>query len=148
MTDALKISGPIVFITASGGALAKLVGATGVGETLADLLIQSPIPVIFIPFLITGFSKFAQGSASVAAILAAGLSVPMCEAGLITPLEAFLSISAGSSLGSHVNNSFTWVYSEFIGCDIKTTLKTLCVGQNIVMSISGIIATLVISMLV
>lgn len=148
MTDALKIAGPIVFITASGGALAKIVGATGVGETLADLLIKSPIPVIFIPFLITGFSKFAQGSASVAAILAAGLSVPMCEAGLITPLEAFLSISAGSSLGSHVNNSFTWVYSEFIGCDIKTTLKTLCVGQNIVMSISGIIATLVISMLV
>lgn len=148
MTDALKIAGPIVFITASGGALAKIVGATGVGETLADLLIKSPIPVIFIPFLITGFSKFAQGSASVAAIPAAGLSVPMCEAGLITPLEAFLSISAGSSLGSHVNNSFTWVYSEFIGCDIKTTLKTLCVGQNIVMSISGIIATLVISMLV
>lgn len=147
MTDALKISGPIVFITAAGGALAKIVGATGVGETLADLLINSPIPVIFIPFLITGFSKFAQGSASVAAILAAGLSVPMCEAGLITPLEAFLSISAGSSLGSHVNNSFTWVYSEFIGCDIKTTLKTLCVGQNIVMSLAGIVATLVISML-
>lgn len=147
MTDALKISGPIVFITAAGGALAKIVSATGVGETIAQVLINSPIPVIFIPFLITGFSKFAQGSASVAAILAAGLSVPMCEAGLITPLEAFLSISAGSSLGSHVNNSFTWVYSEFIGCDIKTTLKTLCVGQNIVMSITGIIATLVISMI-
>lgn len=148
MTDALKVSGPIVFITSAGGALARIVSATGVGETIAEILINSPIPVIFIPFLITGFSKFAQGSASVAAILAAGLSVPMCDAGLITPLEAFLSISAGSSLGSHVNNSFTWVYSEFIGCDIKTTLKTLCVGQNIVMSISGIVAALVISMIV
>ncbi|WP_303322094.1 GntP family permease [Cloacibacillus evryensis] len=147
MNDALKISGTIVFITAAGGALAKIVSATGVGETIANILVASPIPVILIPFLITGFSKFAQGSASVAALLAAGLALPMCEAGLITPLEAFLSISAGSSLGSHVNNSFTWVYSEFIGCDIKTTLKTLCVGQNIVMSLAGIAATIFISVI-
>ena len=147
MTDALKVSGPIVFITASGGALAKIVSATGVGDTLAGLLVASPIPVILIPFLITGFSKFAQGSGSVAGLLAAGLSVPLCEAGLLTPLEAFLSISAGSALGSHVNNSFTWVFSEFMGYDIKTTMKTLCVCQNVVMALSGLAAAVVISMI-
>lgn len=147
MTSALKVAGPIVFITAAGGSLARIVGATGVGETIANMLVASPIPVLLIPFLITGASKFAQGSASVAALLAAGLSVPMCEAGLLTPLEAFLSISAGSSLGSHVNNSFTWVFSEFIGYDINTTMKTLCVTQNVVMSISGIIAVYIISMI-
>lgn len=145
MTSALKTSGTIVFITAAGGALSNIIKLTGVGNTFADALVASPIPIIFIPFLITGFSKFAQGSASVAGILAAGLTVPMCEAGLITPLEAFLSISAGSSLGSHVNNSFTWVFSEFIGYDIKTTLKSLCVCQNVVMSLSGMAAVLVIS---
>ncbi len=147
MTDALKVSGPIVFITASGGALAKIVSATGVGDTLAGILVASPIPVILIPFLITGFSKFAQGSGSVAGLLAAGLSVPLCEAGLLTPLEAFLSISAGSALGSHVNNSFTWVFSEFMGYDIKTTMKTLCVCQNLVMALSGLAAAVVISMI-
>lgn len=147
MTDALKVSGPIVFITASGGALAKIVSATGVGDTLAGILVESPIPVILIPFLITGFSKFAQGSGSVAGLLAAGLSVPLCEAGLLTPLEAFLSISAGSALGSHVNNSFTWVFSEFMGYDIKTTMKTLCVCQNLVMALSGLAAAVVISMI-
>ncbi len=148
MADALKIAGPIVFITASGGALAKIVSTTGVGDTIANALVASPIPVLLIPFLITGFSKFAQGSGSVAAILAAGLSVPLCEAGLITPLEAFISISAGSALGSHVNNSFTWVFSEFMGYDIKTTIKSLCVCQNIVMALSGLAATFVISMIV
>ena len=145
MSDALKVAGPIVFITAAGGALAKIVSATGVGDTIAELLVSSPVPVILIPFLITGFSKFAQGSASVAALLAAGLSVPLCEAGLITPLAAFLSISAGSALGSHVNNSFFWVFSEFMGYDAKTTMKTLCVAQNVVMSLSGIAAAFVVS---
>ena len=147
MTDALKISGPIVFITASGGALAQIVSATGVGDVLADAMINSPIPVLLIPFLITGLSKFAQGSASVAELLAAGLSVPLCEAGLLTPLEAPLSISAGSALGSHVNNSFTWVFSEFMGYDIKSTIKSLCVCQNLVMAGSGILATVVVSVI-
>lgn len=148
MTVALKTAGPIVFITAAGGSLAKIVGATGVGDQIANMLVASSVPVIVIPFLITGFSKFAQGSASVAAMLAAGLAVPMCQNGLLTPLEAFLSITAGGSLGSHVNNSLTWVYSEFIGCDIKTTLKTLCVGQNIVMAFSGLLAAYVVSLIV
>ena len=145
MNDSLKTAGPIVFITAAGGALAKIVSATGVGDTLADMLVNSPIPVLLIPCLITGLSKFAQGSGSVAALLAAGLSVPLCEAGLMTPLEAFLSISAGSALGSHVNNSFFWVFSEFMGYDAKTTLKTLCVGQNVVMTLAGIVAMYVVS---
>ena len=134
-----------MFITAAGGALSNIVKLTGVGDAFAHALVASPIPVLLIPFLITGFSKFAQGSGSVAEILAAGLSLPMCEAGLMTPLEAFLSISAGASLGSHVNNSFTWVFSEFMGYDIKTTMKTLCVCQNIVMSLAGIIMTFLIS---
>ena len=148
MNDSLKTAGPIVFITAAGGALAKIVSATGVGDTLADMLVNSPIPVLLIPCLITGLSKFAQGSGSVAALLAAGLSVPLCEAGLMTPLEAFLSISAGSALGSHVNNSFFWVFSEFMGYDAKTTLKTLCVGQNVVMTLAGIVAMYVVSFIV
>lgn len=148
MSDSLKTAGTIVFITAAGGALSGIVSATGVGETIAQLLAASSIPVILIPFLITGFSKFAQGSASVAGVLAAGLVLPMCEAGMITPLEAFLSISAGSALGSHVNNSFTWVFSEFMGYDIKTTVKSLCLCQNVVMSLSGLLITVVISLIV
>lgn len=81
-------------------------------------------------------------------IFIVGLAVPMCDAGLLTPLGAFLSISAGASLGSHVNNSFFWVFSEFMGYDAKTTMKTLCVGQNIVMSLSGIIAAWVVTLIV
>lgn len=147
MNDALKVAGPIVFITASGGSLAQIVKATGVGTALANGMAASPIPVLLIPCLITGLSKFAQGSGSVAEIMAASLALPMCEAGLMTPLDAFLSVSAGASLGSHVNNSFTWVFSEFIGYDIKTTMKTLCVGQNVVMTLAGIIGMYVVVLL-
>ncbi|MCB7060111.1 GntP family permease, partial [Eggerthella lenta] len=68
------------------------------------------LPVILIPFLITALSKFAQGSGSVAALLGASLSIPLIQAGLMSPIAAFISISAGSHCGSHVNNSFFWVF--------------------------------------
>ena len=35
-----------------------------------------------------------------------------------------------------------------MGYDAKTTMKTLCVGQNIVMSLSGIIAAWVVTLIV
>ncbi len=148
INDALKTAGPVIFITAAGGALAEVIDVTGVGQIFADLLSASPLPVIVIPFLITAFSEFAQGSGSVAELLAAGLTVPLIDAGLIDPIIAFLSISAGSHCGSHVNNSFFWVFAEFFGYDTKTTLKTLCVGQNIVLAGTGLICTFIISMLI
>ena len=45
MTDALRTSGPIVFITAAGGALANIVGVTGVGKILAE--VWPPLPFLY-----------------------------------------------------------------------------------------------------
>ncbi|RGY99602.1 GntP family permease [Clostridium sp. AM58-1XD] len=147
MNDALKTAGPVIFITAAGGALAKVVDATGTGQIFADALAASPLPVICIPFLITALSKFAQGSGSVAALLGASLTLPLIEAGLIDPVVAFISISAGSHCGSHVNNSFFWVFAEFFGYDTKTTLKTLCVSQNVVLAGSGLLCAFAVSLI-
>lgn len=131
----------------AGGALAKVVDVTGAGQMFADALAASFLPVILIPFLITALSKFAQGSGSVAALLGASLSIPLIEAGLMSPIAAFISISAGSHCGSHVNNSFFWVFAEFFGYDTKTTLKTLCVAQNVVLAGTGLLCAWVISVI-
>lgn len=131
INNAMKVCGPIIFITAAGGALAQVIRVAGVGEMFANYLIRTKLPVIFIPFLITGLSKLAQGSGSVASIMAATLTVPLCEAGAITPIVAFLSICSGSHMGSHVNNSFFWVFANLFGFDTKTSMKTLAVAQHI-----------------
>ena len=146
--DSLKTAGPIIFITCSGGAFAKVVEVTGIGQIIADTLSACSLPVLLIPFLITGFSKFVLGNGSVAVILAASLTLPLVKTGQITPLIAFLAISAGSQLGSHVNNSFFWVFAEFFGYDTKTTLKTLCFIQNVILAGTGLICTYGISLIV
>lgn len=145
INDSLKVAGPIIFITCSGGAFAKVVEVTGIGEMIANTLSNSSLPTLLIPFLITGFSKFVLGNGAVAVMLGASLTLPLINAGLISPIISFLAISAGSQLGSHVNNSFFWVFAEFFGYDTKTTLKTLCVMQNVVLAGTGLICTLLIS---
>lgn len=145
MTTALTSSGPVIFITAAGGALAKVIDLTGVGTVMANALSSMSLPIILIPFLICGFSKFVQGSSSVAVIIASTLTLPLMQNGLIDPIVAFLSICAGSGFGSHVNNSYFWVFANLFGYDTKTSLKTLCVGQH-VMAFAGLLATVVISL--
>lgn len=145
ITNAMQVSGPVIFITAAGGALARVLDTTGIGKMFADMLSASGLPVILIPFLIAGLSKFAQGSGNVAAVMSATLSAPLCIAGLIHPVVAFLAICAGSQFGSHVNNSFFWVFANLFEYDTKTTLKTLAVGQH-VNAISGLLAAYVIGL--
>lgn len=145
MTTALTSSGPVIFITAAGGALAKVIDLTGVGTVMANALSSMSLPIILIPFLICGFSKFVQGSSSVAVIVASTLTLPLMQNGLIDPIVAFLSICAGSGFGSHVNNSYFWVFANLFGYDTKTSLKTLFVGQH-VMAFAGLLATVVISL--
>lgn len=144
MTSALSTAGPIIFITASGGALSKVIDTTGVGVLFANFLAASALPIILIPFLICGFSKFVQGSSSVAVIMASTLTLPLCNAGLIHPMVAFIAICAGSGFGSHVNNSFFWVFANLFGYDTKTTLKSLCVGQHVI-AFAGLAAAFAVS---
>lgn len=86
MTTALTPSGPVIFITAAGGALAKVIDLTGVGTVMANALSSMSLPIILIPFLICGFSKFVQGSSSVAVIVASTLTLPLMQNGLIDPI--------------------------------------------------------------
>lgn len=144
MTNALTIAGPIIFITAAGGALAKVIDATGTGPIFAKALADSSFSIILIPFFICGFSKFVQGSAAVACIMASTLTLPLCNAGLIDPIVAFIAICAGSGFGSNVNNSYFWVFANIFGYDTKTSLKTLCLGQH-VMAFAGLIVAFGIS---
>ena len=143
MSESLKECGPIIFITAAGGSLAKVIDATGMGTAFADVLVNSGLPIVLVPFLICGASKFIQGSGSVASIMTATLCAPLVVSGAIHPVTLFLAICAGSSLGSQVNNSFFWVFVNLNGYDTKTGLKTLCVGQQII-AIGGLISTLLI----
>lgn len=145
MDTTLKDAGPIVFITAAGGALGQVLKSSGAGASLAELVINTGLPFILIPFVISGLLKVVQGSGTVAVTTAATLCAPIAASLGLNPILIFLASGAGARLCCHVNDSFFWVYTNCMGFDMKTGLKTLSIS-NVVMSLGGLLATFICSL--
>lgn len=144
MNRSLKDAGPIVFITSSGGALGAVLKASGAGAALADMVVNTGIPFILIPFVIAALLKIVQGSGTVAVTTAATLCAPIAVQLGLNPMLIFLASGAGARSCCHVNDSFFWVYANCLGFDMKTALKTLSLS-NIFMALGGLVATFICS---
>ncbi|WP_367932382.1 GntP family permease [Enterocloster citroniae] len=144
MDKTLKDAGPIVFITAAGGALGQVLKVSGAGDSLANMVINTGLPFILIPFVISGVLKVVQGSGTVAVTTAATLCAPIAASLGLNPILIFLASGAGARACCHVNDSYFWVYTNCMGYDMKTGLKTLFLS-NISMAIGGLVATFICS---
>lgn len=144
MDATLKDAGPIVLITAAGGALGQVLKVSGAGDSLANMVINTGLPFILIPFVISGVLKVVQGSGTVAVTTAATLCAPIAASLGLNPILIFLASGAGARACCHVNDSYFWVYTNCMGFDMKTGLKTLSVS-NVVMSLGGLVATFICS---
>ena len=145
MDKTLKDAGPIVFITAAGGALGQVLKVSGAGDSLATMVVNTGLPFILIPFVISGLLKIVQGSGTVAVTTAATLCAPIAASLGLNPILIFLASGAGARACCHVNDSYFWVYTNCMGFDMKTGLKTLSIS-NVVMSLGGLCATFICSL--
>lgn len=132
MNDALKDAGPIVCITAAGGALGAVVKATGAAQLMADGIVAVGIPGILVPLLIGTIMRFPQGSGTTAMITGSAIIAPMLTTLGINPYLAGLAVCLTSMCPSFLNDSYFHVVTNFSGMDIKTSLKTWSIGTIII----------------
>ncbi len=151
--ETLKVVGPILFVTAAGGVLGKVIVAAGFVDfiqTNAGFISQTGI---FFPFLIAAILKTAQGSSTVAMTTTAGImgvysdpSSMMSALGLTSPMAAVLAvvaIGAGGMTVSHANDSYFWVVTNFGGMEPQDGYKT----QTLLTLIMGVTAMVAIFIL-
>ena len=115
--DTLKTVGPILFVTAAGGVLGKVIASSDmVNYITANAGALEAVGILF-PFLLAAILKSAQGSSTVAITTTAGILAPLMGAlGLDTPARAALTvmaIGAGAMTVSHANDSYFWVVTNF-----------------------------------
>lgn len=126
--DTLKVVGPILFVTAAGGVLGKVIAVSGLVTFITDNATVFQTIGIFFPFLLAAILKTAQGSSTVAITTTAGILAPMLPAlGLNSPVLATLTvmaIGAGAMTVSHANDSFFWVVTNFGGMTPEKGYKT------------------------
>ncbi len=142
--ETLKVTGPILFVTAAGGVLGKVIASSDMVNFITEHAnVLQTIGIIF-PFLLAAILKSAQGSSTVAITTSAGIVAPLLPVlGFTTPVEISLvvmAIGAGAMTVSHANDSYFWVVTRF--GDMTTeqgyktqTLMTLIIGVAAIIEI-------------
>jgi len=130
--SAVEKAGSILVIIGGGAAFGAVLAATDIGTQFSKSVNLQSVGIWF-PFLLTALIKTAQGSSTVAIIMASSIVLPLLNLlGLDTEngkLLAVLSMGAGSMMISHTNDAYFWVVSKFSDIDIRTMLRVHSVAS-------------------
>ncbi len=150
----LKIVGPILFITAAGGVLGRVIADAGVVQFVTENAGTFKALGILFPFIIAAILKIAQGSSTVAITTTAAMlglftdpNSVMTALGFTTPVAAALvvmAIGAGAMTVSHANDSYFWVVTNMSGMTPEQGYKTQTLG-TLVSGIGSIIGIVLLS---
>ena len=147
--ETLKTVGPILFVTAAGGVLGKVISSTTMVSYITENANFLMNLGIFFPFLLAAILKTAQGSSTVAITTTAGIMAPMMASlGLDTPALGALTvmaIGAGAMTVSHANDSYFWVVTNFGEMTPDQGYKTQTI-LTLVMGVASIIGIFVLSL--
>lgn len=75
--ETLKVVGPILFVTAAGGVLGKVIASSSLVGYITEHAAVLKTVGIFFPFLLAAILKSAQGSSTVAITTTAGILAPL-----------------------------------------------------------------------
>ena len=148
--NTLKTVGPILFVTAAGGVLGKVISASDMVNYISQHATILSAMGIFFPFLLSAILKSAQGSSTVALTTTAGIVAPLLPVlGFTTPVQITLvcmAIGAGAMTVSHANDSYFWVVTNFGAMSPDRGYKTQTMN-TLVMGVAAILEIALLSMI-
>ncbi|MDR0429661.1 MAG: gluconate:H+ symporter [Tannerellaceae bacterium] len=145
--DAVKDIAMILLIIAGSGIFKQVMEESGVSAQLAGIFKQLPVHPLILGWLITAIIRVCIGSATVAALTAAGVIMPLIAQTGVNPNLMVLSLGAGSLFFSHVNDSGFWLFKEYFNLSLKDTFRSWSVMETIV-SVVGLIGVLLLNLFI
>jgi GntP family gluconate:H+ symporter len=149
--ETLKVVGPILFVTAAGGVLGRVIASTGIVGFITENSKTIATVGIFFPFLLSAILKTAQGSSTVALTTTAGIVAPLLGAlNLGSPGRTALTvmaIGAGAMTVSHANDSYFWVVTNFSGMSPEQGYKTQTTA-TLIEGICGMVGVFILSLII
>jgi gluconate transporter len=137
----------ILLIITAGGVLKQVLQDSGAGDEIANLSKLWHLPPLLFGWLVTALLRVTIGSASVAAITAAGVVSPLLVASGASPELMVLAVGSGSVFGSHINDSGFWMFKEFFNLSLKQTFISWTVMETTI-SITGLVMVLILNNLI
>jgi len=145
--DAVKDIAMILLIIAGAGIFKQIMEDSGVSQQLANVLKEMPVHPLILGWLIAAIIRGCVGSATVAALTAAGVIMPLVAQTGVNPCLMVLSLGAGSLMFSHVNDAGFWMFKEYFNLSMKDTLRSWSVMEAIV-SIVGLLGVLALNIII
>ena len=149
--ETLKTVGPILFVTAAGGVLGKVISSSDMVNYISEhATVLSAMGILF-PFLLSAILKSAQGSSTVALTTTAGIVAPLLPVlGFTTPAQVTLvcmAIGAGAMTVSHANDSYFWVVTNFGSMSPERGYKTQTMN-TLIMGVAAIIEIAILTLFI
>ncbi|MDX1941813.1 MAG: gluconate:H+ symporter [Saprospiraceae bacterium] len=147
LTDSVKAIAMIMLIIAGGGAFKQVLVDSGISNYIVDMMKGASISPLILAWSIAAALRIALGSATVAALTAAGIIVPLVSQSGVNPELLVLATGAGSLTCSQVNDTGFWLFKEYFNLSIIETLKSWTVMETIV-SVIGLAGCLILDLFV
>ena len=122
----------VLLIIAAGGAFKQVLVDSGTSAYIVTALEGFDTHPLLIAWLIAAALRITLGSATVAAITAAGIALPLAGSGTVSPELLVLATGAGSLTCSHVNDTGFWLFKEYFGLSVTQTLRSWTVMETLV----------------
>lgn len=134
----------ILLVVGGGGAFKQVLVDSGVGDYIIKLMGHSTMSPIVLAWLVAAVLRVSVGSATVAALTAAGIVAPLIAASGVSPELAVIATGSGSLILGPVNDAGFWMFKEFFNLSVKETLLSWSVLETII-SIMGLIGVMALS---
>ena len=147
---AIAAAGPIILITAAGGAFGRALAGSGITETLGGVAgAGNGVTLLLLAAGVASALKLAQGSGTVAilsgsAIVSSLLTDPAALP--FHPSYLFAAVGFGSMIGSWMNDSGFWVVGKMSGLDEAGTFRVWSASAAAV-GLLGLLQTLLLATL-
>lgn len=132
MATAVKGVAMIMLIIGGGGAFKQVLIDSGTGEYLKEMMSGTDISPIILAWSIAAVLRISLGSATVAAMTAAGIVAPIVAGADVSPELLVLATGAGSLTFSQVNDTGFWLFKEYFNLSIADTFRSWTAMETLV----------------
>ncbi len=146
LTDAISNIAVILLIITAGGVFKQVLDDSGTDDYISSFSQKWDMPPLLFAWLVTALLRVTIGSATVAAITAAGVITPLLAQSTVSPELMVLAVGSGSVFGSHINDSGFWMFKEFFQLTLKQTFLSWTIMETTI-SIIGLMGVLLLDYL-
>lgn len=147
LSEHVKPIAMILLILAGGGAFKQVLVDSGSSDYIVHQMQGLNMSPLIMAWTVAAVLRIALGSATVAAMTAAGILQPLVAAGGVSPELLVLATGAGSLTCSQVNDTGFWMFKEYFNLTVMETFKSWTMMETII-SVVGLAGCLLLDLIV